>query len=171
MSRDPRDPRQPSNTGDPRGDRKAILGRAKDQIGAAGKLVIEGIFGSDTRTFGIVASAAQDVAATIADERKRPGHAPIEWDFGEDLDPSPAAARDVIDAEAILADDDEHTVMAPRRCWPIVAEGAPPGWGCCGCGVFNGGHRTSCKACAHVRCDVANAGVVRQLGAGRRAAR
>ena len=159
---DPRDPRQPTGSGDPRADRKAIVARARDQIGAAGKLVIEGIFGSDARTFGIVASAAQDVGRTIADERRRLGRTPIEWDFGEHDDASPASS-DVIDAEAILVDDDEHTVMAPRGCWPVVTANAPPGWGCCQCGVFNRGDRTACKACTHVRCDVASAGAPKQM--------
>lgn len=37
-------------------------------------------------------------------------------------------------------------------CECVKGEGIIAGWKCCGCPVYNGMQRTSCRACARERC-------------------
>lgn len=93
--RAPRDPREP--VADPRAARGEIIGRAKRQVGAAGKLFLEAVFGTTARTTEIVAELASEVGERAGEARQAAGKKPIEWNFGDE----PAIDPDVIDVEGV----------------------------------------------------------------------
>lgn len=39
-----------------------------------------------------------------------------------------------------------------KGCQAIESAHVMPGWGCCRCQTYNGGHRRVCKNCGHARC-------------------